>query len=96
MGTTAEWMQVVEVGALYGFLTLLWEATTKRHPFARVLNFVAIALMSLLFGMMMAFQWRVLHGGMAVVFAMAVTGLFVTALMERRARRRVEVSSKAR
>jgi hypothetical protein len=97
MGTTSEWMQVLEVGALYGILTLLWEAVTKRKRVARLLNLAAVALTSLLFGMMMVFEWRLLHGRVVVPFAVAILGLIVLGFAERRDRTRMEeVSSKAR
>jgi hypothetical protein len=86
MGTTSEWIRVVAAGAIFGILMFLWEALTKRESFARWFNLAAIACVSLAWGMMMMFGWRVLHGGIAVVFAMTVLGLFATAFAERRAR----------
>jgi len=86
MGTTSEWIRVATVGAIFGILTFVWEALTKRESFARWFNLAAIAFVSLAWGMMMVFGWGVLHGGIAVVFAMTVLGLFATGFAQRRAR----------
>lgn len=86
MGTTSEWLRVVEAGAIFGTLMFLWEGLTKRESFARWSNLASIAFLSHAWGMMMLFGWRVLHGGIGVVFAMAVLGLVGTGFTERRAR----------
>jgi hypothetical protein len=95
VGTASEWMRVLEVGALYGVLTFLWEAVGKRESFARPMNLAAVALTSLLFGMMMVFEWRVLHLRIVFVFAMAILGMFVLGLAGRRARKREEAFPKS-
>ncbi len=64
----------------------LWEALTKRESFARWFNLASIAFVSLAWGMMMLFGRRILHGGISVVFALAVLGLVATGFAERRAR----------
>lgn len=95
MGTASEWIRVLEVGGLYGALTFVWEAIARRESFARPLNLAAMALTSLLFGMMMVFEWRVLHLRIVVVFVMAILGMFALGLAGRRARERREASPKS-
>lgn len=90
MGTASEWMRVLAASALFGTLMILWDALTKRELFASWFNLVATALVSVLLGMMMAFGWRVLHGGIAI----AVLGAFAIAFAGRRARQ-AKASSKA-
>jgi hypothetical protein len=86
MGTTSEWLQVAAASAIFGTLMFLWEALTKRESFAEWFNLASIAFLSLAWGMMMLFRWRVLRGGIGVVFAMTVLGLVATGLAGRRAR----------
>jgi hypothetical protein len=66
----------------------------KWESIARLLSLAALAFSSLLFGMMTVFEWRVLHGGIGVVFAIAIIRLFVTGLADRRSRKRSEIASR--
>ena len=94
MGTTVEWMRVLEVGGIWGVLIFLSGLISKRESFARVLSLAALVLGSLLFGMFMVFGWHALHGAVGVVFAIAVIGFFVTVLAERRSRKRTQIAPK--
>ncbi len=91
MGTGLEWFQVLKVSVFWGFGMFLWEAIAGRESFASLLNLASLALGSLLFGMFMIFEWRVIHGGLAVVSAIAILGLLFLGLIERRARRQTVV-----
>jgi len=90
MGTASEWFRVLELSAFWGLGMFIWEAIAGRKSFAKTLNLVSLALASLLFGMFMVFDWRVIHGGIVIIFAMAILGLLVIGLAERRARKRAE------
>lgn len=92
MGTTSEWTRVLLLAAIYGSLALLWEGIKSESRFAELPGWF---LMGFLGGMMIVFEWRVLHGGIGAVFAVLVLGLFVIGFARRRARKRTEVSSKA-
>ena len=96
MGTTVEWMRVLEAGGIWGVLMFLSGTISKRESYTRLLSLATLAFSSLLFGMMMVFEWRVLHGGIGVVSAIAITGLFITALAERRAHKRAQIASRTR
>jgi len=98
VGTTSEWMRVCVVGAIYGGITILWEAIAhgKRESSGRLRYLMALAITCLLFGMMVVFEWRVLHGELGVVFTIGVLAVLVLGFAERRARRPAEVSSKTR
>jgi hypothetical protein len=70
---------------------------SKRESYGNLLSFTALACGSLLFGMMTVFEWGVLrHGGIGIVFAIAIIGFLAPALAERQARKRTEVASKPR
>jgi len=90
MGTAAEWFRVLALGAFWGSGMFVWEAIAGRKSFASVLNLASLALASLLFGMFMVFEWRVVHDGVVVIFVMAILGLLIVGLLERRARIRAE------
>jgi hypothetical protein len=97
VGTAVEWMRVLEAGGIWGVLMFLFLGIiSKRESFARFLSLAALAFSSLLFGMMTVFEWRLLHGGIGVVFAMAIIGLFVTALAKRRSHKRTEIDPRTR
>jgi hypothetical protein len=70
-----------------------WEAMAGRESFASLSNLASLALSSLLFGMFMVFEWRVIHGGIAIVFVIAILGLLLVGLAERRARKRAAVTA---
>jgi hypothetical protein len=96
MGATSEWMRVLELGAVYGTLALLWEGI-KSGSLKEFLEAVPGWLfVAVLWAMMMVFEWRVLRGGVGAVFSILVVGLFVLGLAQRRARKRAAVSPKAR
>jgi hypothetical protein len=74
---------------------LLWDAIARRDSWAKLSNVSSTALASLLFGMMGVFGWRVLHGGIGVIFAIAIVGAIVNGLAVRRARKQAEAPSKS-
>lgn len=90
MGTTAEWIRVLEIGVLYGVLTLLWDAITEGKSFWRLPNVVATALASCGFGMIWVFEWRLLHGRIAILFVAVVLAVFAAGFAVRRARKRAD------
>lgn len=83
MGTTVEWIRVLERGAL--FAVLMFFANRPRS--SKLSKTVVFALGGLLFGTFMVFEWRVFHGGIMVVFAMAVFGLLIARVVEWRNRK---------
>jgi hypothetical protein len=89
VGTTPEWMQVLEFGVICAAAMLLLDAITDREPLAWP-NLVATALSSLFVGMFSVFRWRVLHGGIAVLFFGVLLLAFGTGYVLRRARKRAE------
>jgi hypothetical protein len=90
-------MRVLVAGGVFGVLMFLSGAISHRESVTRLWNVAWLAFGSLLFGLMTVFEWRVLlHSGIRVVVAIAIIGLFVAALAERRARKRTEVASKMR
>ena len=89
MGTTSEWIGALKLGAFWGVGMFVLDAISGRKMSTRLLDLAALAFGSLLFGMLMEFGWRrVLHGGIAVVLAIAILGLVVVGLAVRRARKR--------
>jgi vacuolar-type H+-ATPase subunit I/STV1 len=96
VGTTIEWMRVLVQGGIWGVLMFLSGTISKRESYTRLLSLATLAFSSLLFGMMGVFEWRVLHGGIGVVSAVAIMGLFATALAERRAHKRAQTPSRTR
>jgi len=92
VGTTVAWMRVLGAGGIWGVLMFLTFTICSRESWG-VSKLAWLAFGGLLFGMMTVFEWRVLlHSGVRVVFAIAIIGLFVTALAERRARKRSELT----
>jgi O-antigen/teichoic acid export membrane protein len=87
VGTMSQWEKALETGAIFGVLCLLWEIY-KRKSFPQALELAGTVFLSLAFGMMMTFEWEVLHGKLAVIFAATILGLIVVGLLERRARTR--------
>ena len=91
MGTASEWIRVLEAGAAFGALMLLLDAITIGRSFARWANLIATAVASLGFGMMWVFEWRVLHGGVAIIFIVALACAIAAGFANRRAIRKAEV-----
>jgi hypothetical protein len=91
MGTTSEWMRVLEIGGFFGILMLIWDAITQREKFTRVINLLATALASFAFGMFNVFEWRAFHGGIAIIFGVVMLGLFAAGFAARRTGTRAEV-----
>ena len=87
MGTAAEWIRVLEIGGLFGVLTLMWDAVTRRESFASLINILATALASFVFGMLWVFEWRIFHGRIAVTFVAVVVGMLAAGEANRRARK---------
>ena len=87
MGTTPEWIKVFEVGVIFAAAIVLWDAIWDREPLVWP-NLVATALGSLFFGMLTVFGWRVLHGGIAVLFFGVLLLAFGSGFLFRRARKR--------
>ena len=87
MGTTSEWLRVLELGVFWGLGVFLWEAIAGRKSLASVSNLVLLTVAGLVFGMFVVFEWRVIHGTLAIVFALAIVGLLFIGLAERRSRR---------
>ena len=90
MGTMTEWVRVLEVAAVFGAISFFWEtvAHRKRESWARFWHFLALALTSLLFGMMFIFEWRVLHRDIVMLFSLGILALLVVGFRERRAIKR--------
>lgn len=88
MGTTSEWMQILVAGGIFGILMFLWELFMRRDSVTKWSNIASLALMSLAWGMMMIFGWRVVHGGLLAVLALALFGLIALGIVERRAQKR--------
>ena len=90
MGTMTEWVRVLEIAAVFGAISLFWEAVAhrKREPSARLWHFAGLALTSLLFGMMFIFEWRVLHRDIVALFVLGVLALLGVGFGERRASKR--------
>jgi hypothetical protein len=88
MGTMSEWMHALVAGGIFGMLMFLWELFMRRDSATKWPNVASLVLISLAWGMMMIFGWRVLHGGLLAVFVLAVLGLFALGIIERRAQKR--------
>jgi len=95
MGTTTEWLRVLEASVIYVLFVLIWE-TIKHESFSGALKslrgwlFVAAA-----FGMAMVFKWRLFHGGVGIVFALLFLGMIGVGLLERRERNAGKVRSRS-
>jgi len=85
-------MRVLELGAIFGILMLLWDAVTERKAFAGPLNLLATAFAAFAFGMWMVFEWRVLHGGLAILSAGVLLALLAAGFINRRSRKRADHS----
>jgi hypothetical protein len=69
VGTTPEWMQVLELGGIFGLAVLFLDAIRDREGVAKWPNLFATAVSALFFGMIEVFGWRVLRGGIALLFS---------------------------
>lgn len=96
MGTASEWLRVLALSSVYFGIALAWEAIRSRS-FVEFLDSLPGWLPTgVLWAMMMVFEWRVLHGGIAAVFAIVLVALFAVGLLQRLARKRREASSLTR
>jgi hypothetical protein len=95
MGTISEWMRVLELSAVYFGLALSWEAIKSNSFTEFVESLPGWFLIGVLWAMIMVFEWRVLHGGIAAVSAILFLALLALGLAQRHARRRREPSSVA-
>jgi hypothetical protein len=69
VGTTPEWMQVLELGGIFGLAVLFLDAIRDREGVAKWPNLFATAVSALFLGMIEVFGWRVLRGGIALLFS---------------------------
>ena len=93
MGTTPEWMRVLEFAGIFGLVVLVLDAIRRRKAAARWPNLVVTALMSLACGMIQVFGWRIFHGALAIIFWGAALAVFGTGFLARRAQKRAEIAS---
>jgi hypothetical protein len=93
VGTISEWMRVLELGAVYFGLALSWEAIKSKSLKECVETLPGWFVTGVLWAMMMVFEWRLLHGGIAAVFAILLVVLLALGLAQRRTRKRREASS---
>ena len=63
MGTTAEWMQVLEFGGIVGLVMLLLDAIGDREGVTKWPNLFVRAVSAFVAGMLKVFGWRILNGG---------------------------------
>jgi len=96
VGTTPEWMRVLGFGVLFGLGMLLLDAIRAVEGVAKWPNLFATAVSSFFVGMLFVFGWRVLHGGIAVLFFGVLVAALGTGFILRRARKRAEIASKMR
>jgi hypothetical protein len=94
VGTTPEWMQVLEFGVIFVLANLFLDAIRDREGVAKWPNLFATAVSSVFAGMVGVFGWRVLHGGLALLCFGVLLLAFVTGFVIRRARKRAETASK--
>jgi hypothetical protein len=62
-------MQVLELGGIFGLAVLFLDAIRDREGVAKWPNLFATAVSALFFGMIEVFGWRVLRGGIALLFS---------------------------
>ena len=94
MGTTQEWMRVLEFGVIFVLANLLLDAIRDREGVAKWPSLFATAVSSVFAGMVGVFGWRVLHGVLALLCFGVLLLAFVTGFVIRRARKRAEIVSK--
>ena len=83
MGTPSEWLKVLVLSAVYFGIASAWEAI-RGKSFAEFLESLPG---------WMVFEWRMLHGAIAAVFAILLVALFGVGLWQRRARKQRVASS---
>ena len=93
MGTASEWMRVLALSAVYFALAFLWEGIKTKSFTEFAKNLPGWFLIGVLWAMMMVFEWRLLHGVIAAIFAILLAALVALGLAERRSRKRREASS---
>jgi hypothetical protein len=93
MGTTPEWMHVLEYGGTFGLLVLVFDAMRTCEAAIKWPNLVITAFISLALGMVEVFGWRVFHGGISALFWAALLATFGTGFVARRAQKRAEIAS---
>ena len=96
VGTSQEWIRVLEMGGMFGAAMLLMDALIQREKAFTWSNLFATAIASFMFGMMFVFEWRVLHTGIAVLFFGALLMILGVGFAARRARKRTESALKTR
>jgi hypothetical protein len=94
MGTTPEWMQVLEFGSIVALVMLLLDAVTDPKRIAKLPNLFGTVVGAFVAGMLEVFGWRVLHGLIALLFFGVLLVTFGTGFVFRRARKRAEIASK--
>lgn len=93
MGTSSEWLRVLVLGAVYFGVASVWEAIMGKS-FAELLESLpGWFLTGALWAMMMVFEWRVVHGALAAVFAILLAALVGIGILQRRARKQRVASS---
>lgn len=86
MGTAQEWIRVLEMGGIFGAIMLLQDALTQREKVLTWSNIIMTAIASVACGMFWVFEWRVLHGWIAVFFITVVITAVGAGITIRRAR----------
>lgn len=91
MGTSTEWIKVLEVGGFFGAVMLLVDALTQPKKVLTWPNILFTAIGSVVFGMAWVFAWRVLHRWIVVPFVIVTLGAFGAGIINRRARDRAKI-----
>jgi cytochrome bd-type quinol oxidase subunit 2 len=94
VGTTPEWTQVLEFGGVFALAMLFIDAITNRERLAKWPNLFVTAVIALVVGMLEVFGWKVLHGGIGLLFVAVLLVTFGTGFVLRRARKREKIASK--
>jgi hypothetical protein len=88
MGTPAEWIYVLVSGCICALILgfLLFSLRAKSFRSRRVWFWFGASLVfaGLSLGMMQAFGWRLLHGGLLLIFITSLVGLFACGTLYRR------------
>ena len=96
MGTMPEWMRVLELGGIFGLCMLFFDVISGRDGIAKWPNLFGTAISAFWVGMLEVFEWRVLHGGIALLFWGALLSAFGVGFLIRRARKRTGIASTLR
>jgi hypothetical protein len=94
VGTTQEWMKVLEFGVIFVSANLLLDAINDREGVVKWPNLFATAISSVFAGMVGVFGWRVLHGVLALLCFGVLLLALATGFVIRRARKRAGIASK--